>query len=132
MRRLEAEALPSCLDAVHALLAELWADAPDVGEGDRARLTIAVAELVGNVVEHGRTAGGGAPRLALEVDAEDARLLAVLEDDGVGYPPRGDLPADELAESGRGLALVYAALDEVGYERRDGGNHWHLVLRRAA
>ncbi len=131
MAELEAEAVPACLDDLHALLAEVWSQAPDVVEGDRSRLTIALAELVANVVEHGRTPSGRPPHLRVAVLAEAERLVADLRDDGIGFPPRADLPDDELAESGRGLALVHAVLDEVHYERRDEHNRWHLVVHRA-
>lgn len=130
MHRLEATASPECLDDVHALLARVWADAPEVPEAARTRITIAVAELVGNVIEHGRTASGGAPLIRLALAVEPQRVVATLEDDGVGYPPEGRLPDDEMAESGRGLALVYSALDEVAYARREDGNRWDLVVHR--
>lgn len=132
MRRLETEAAPEALEQVHALLAAVWDDTPAVDEMTRIRLTTAVAELVANVVEHGRTADDGPPVLVLTVDAAPGRVVAELEDDGVGYPPDGELPDDPMAESGRGLALVRAAVDQAAYERRDGRNRWRLVVDRAA
>lgn len=132
MRRLETEAAPEALEQVHALLASVWDDAPEVDEMTRIRLTTAVAELVANVVEHGRTVSDGPPVLVLTVDAAPGQVVAELEDDGVGYPPGGELPDDPMAESGRGLALVRAAVDEADYERHDGRNHWRLVVGRAA
>jgi serine/threonine-protein kinase RsbW len=127
--RLETEASPACLDAVHELLAQLWAQRPDAGADARARFTTAVAELVANVVEHGRTAAGRPPRLVLSLAAAPGAVVADLEDDGIEVPPVPPAPGDPLAESGRGVALAAAAVDELSYARADGRNRWHVVLR---
>ena len=37
---------------------------------------------------------------------------------------------DELAESGRGLALAMAAVDDLSYEREGGRNLWRLTCIR--
>lgn len=131
MHRIEVEAQPACLDAVHRLLDVVWEDAPEVPERERVRLVTAVAELVANVIEHGRTPDGRPPRMVVALRAEPARVVAELSDDGIGYPPDGSLPDDALAEHGRGLALVRAILDHVDYDRRGGANHWRLELERA-
>ena len=64
--------------------------------------------------------------------ASDDVLEAVLSDNG--KPASLDLaevtmPGEE-ATSGRGLALSFASVDELTYERVDGRNHWRLVCRR--
>lgn len=40
-----------------------------------------------------------------------------------------DAALDALAESGRGLEAIRAAVDELGHERRDGRNVWVYVVR---
>jgi serine/threonine-protein kinase RsbW len=122
---------PSCLDELHAALDRLWAEAPEVDESQRIRFATALAEVVANVVEHGRTLRGGAPTLTVEVAVRPDRVRADVFDDGVAVGPRAS-PADvdELAEAGRGLALAGAVLDELRYVREDAGNRWVLVVRR--
>jgi serine/threonine-protein kinase RsbW len=124
MHRLESEATPAVLDRVHTLLAVL-----DTDEISRTRLGIAVAELVANVVEHGRTEDGRPPYMILTVESGDAGLTAEIHDDGIGFPPHPRRDVDELAESGRGIALALDAVDELDFERSEGRNHWRLLVR---
>lgn len=134
VERLEVEAAaPDVLEAVHQLLDAFWAQVPDVDGGARARFATAVAEMVGNVVDHGRTATGERPRMVLQLVAEEDRLTADLLDDGVEVIAPADTgPADEdeFAERGRGLPLVRAAMDDVRYERQPDHNRWRAVLER--
>lgn len=153
-RRLVVDATPPCLERVHGLLASVWADAPAVSESVRTRFALATAELVANVVEHGGAALPQPPRIVFEVELDDAtggvrgRMVddgAAPPQDAASGPPDGapdpfadpgddeiDLDAldlDALAESGRGLAAVRAAADELGHERRGGRNVWVYVVR---
>ena len=53
-----------------------------------------------------------------------------LREEYAGWDPRDahEMP-DETAESGRGLPLAWAVLDELGYERGDGVNVWTMLRR---
>ncbi len=121
---------PDCLDLVHDMLAELWTGAPDVAEQDRTLFEIAVVEIAGNLVEHGR------PRplsCELELAVFRDRLDAVFYDTGDDAHvdlSRTGLP-DPLAETGRGLPMAQAALDVLEHEHRDGTNRWYLSRVRA-
>lgn len=132
MQCFEAPAQPDCLDELHAALDRLWREAPDVQEPARMRFSTAVSEVLGNVVVHGRTGEGAIATVRVSLKAEPGALRAELLDDGIALAPGAavtELPEDDLAESGRGLALARAALDELHYVR-DGGNRWELVIRR--
>ena len=133
MPHLVLQTEPACLDQVHGLLAELWAREPGVPGDERDRFTLALAEVVGNVVEHGRTEAGAVPEVVVHVAATPEEVIGEVVDDGVEVPDpdRAELPDDPLAEGGRGLALAHMAVDEVAYERGEGRNRWRLVLRRA-
>ncbi|MGY1605145.1 ATP-binding protein [Geodermatophilus sp. SYSU D00815] len=118
------------LDRLHAAVAELWTEEPGVGSADRLAFETALAEVAGNVVQHA-TAGLGLD-LTVDLAVHPDRLEARLSDRGRAASVRLDdvvLP-DELAESGRGLALAVAAVDQVDYRHEDGVNHWLLVRRR--
>jgi len=130
-RVLQARADPDCLSRVHDVLTALWADAPDVADTDRIAFETAVAEVAANIVQH--AAAEGAVDFDLEVRAFPDRLEALFADNGLAADVDVAAPAlpDEMAESGRGIALAWAALDELSYQRDGAVNRWRLVRRRA-
>jgi serine/threonine-protein kinase RsbW len=124
-------AVPASLDRVHALLAEVWSANEDVPDDDRMRFEIGVIEIAGNIVEH---AAAPAPldfTLVLEVHPD--RLEARFRDPGRRVEVDFDNAAmpDSMAESGRGLAMVLAVVDELTYRHDGVENHWLVVRRRA-
>jgi serine/threonine-protein kinase RsbW len=129
-RSLTAPAEPGSLDRVHALLQVLWADDGDVVPADRMLFETAVIEIAGNIAQH---APDGSPLdFTLHLCVQPDRIEAEFSDHG----RRVDVDLDAvtvpngLAESGRGLAMALAAVDELQY-RRDGlTNHWRIVRRR--
>jgi len=127
--RLDGWAVPAELEALHELVEqgrEAW---PSVSAEAFMMLETAVIEIAGNVVEHGRPVGE--VRWTFSLRLRDDVLEGVLTDDGHEY--EGDLSTympDPLSESGRGIALAQAALDELVYAREDGRNVW--TMRRAA
>lgn len=118
------------VDAVHAALDSLWTAVPDVSDDDRLLFALAVSEVATNVVEHAEGPDHPLVSVRLEVDAE--ALTAVMTDDADPALIRLDqveMPGAD-AESGRGLALALAALDELVHDPGD-GNVWRLRrLRR--
>ena len=136
---LSGPATPEMLDLVHAVLERLWADHADVSQGDRARFETAVIEILGNIVEHAYRLDpsddendGSARRFDISLAATAEELVAAFGDNGM--PVALDLSnvtmPDEDAESGRGLALAAAAVDDLSYERVQGRNHWRLLCVR--
>lgn len=138
---LSAPADPEVMDLVHGLLEHLFAHAPQVDDATRMKFEMSVIEILGNIVEHAYAHDSSLPR----VDPAEARrfeitllvgpdeVVATLGDNGM--PVSLDLSdvsmPDELAESGRGLALASAALDALDFTRVDGRNHWRLACRLA-
>lgn len=117
------------LDDVHRALASLWQRVPAADE-DRMCFELAVAEVAGNVVQHGAS-DAGEVEVRLDLEATDDDLIAVFRDSA--DPPIIDLSKvampDADAEAGRGLALALAALDELTH-LTDDGNTWRLRRRR--
>ena len=108
--RLAGIADPQLVDRVHAALDDLFAHAPGAGEEDRMLFRLAVSEVATNVVEH---AGGREPvEVTVALAADPEAFCAVFTD--TGDPALLDLSSvempDELAESGRGLAIALATL----------------------
>lgn len=104
----------------------------------RHDVTLAVAEVVTNVVEHEYRGGPGEVRVRLEVAPD--RLHVVVESQGspfdlaaaVARAARSD-PLAELQGSGLGLILVGSLFDEAGSVHEPGrGNVVTLVKRLAS
>lgn len=134
--RLSVPAQPQSLDLVHPALEQLWTTHPQVPARDRMRFETAVVEVFANVVEHAfRTdpedPEGEGRRLDLVLAATDARVEATFTDNG--QPAELDLSVvtlpDATSESGRGLAMAIAALDDLSYQRDGGRNRWQLLVR---
>jgi len=117
---------PTLLDAVYELLGGLWADEPHIPETDRMMFETAVTEIAGNIVGH----GGVDVEMTLRLWARPDRVVARFEDNGRALSPdfvtAAEMPGD-LDESGRGVALAKAAVDEVRYQREGEHNEWTLV-----
>ncbi|MBF4615729.1 ATP-binding protein [Curtobacterium sp. VKM Ac-1376] len=115
---------PDDVTAVHEFLAGVWEHEPTVSAEDRMALELAIVELTSNVIEHGSRPSGISCELRLEIG--DERFQALLSDDGVAATvdtEAAGLP-DDLAESGRGLALVRMVVDDLRYERVADRNRW--------
>ncbi|MBT1004434.1 ATP-binding protein [Paenarthrobacter sp. DKR-5] len=128
---LESAAEPQSLDAIHQLLQKVWDSAPGIDLMDRIRFETAVIEVASNIIEHSTPAEHGTVRFTLEVQNTPDLLQAEFQDDAraAGVDPGAAVMPDELAESGRGLALAKVALDQFGYARDAGRNRWTLLCR---
>lgn len=133
-----ARADPEIMDLVHAVLGQLWTHHGDVADDDRQRFETAIMEILGNIIEHAYEADAATPtqharRFQLVVGVTPHSVLATFGDNG--QPAELDLSdvtmPDIEAESGRGLPLAKAALDELHYDRHEGRNVWTLVRHRA-
>ena len=130
MLRIDRCVAPECLDHVQDAIAQLWTYAPQATDEARMMFEIAVVEVVGNVVEHAPKGRGFEATVRLGVEGEAA--WAEVLDSGPALEIDLDLDAslpDDLAVSGRGLALARRAAHELSLTRLDGFNLW-TVLRR--
>jgi serine/threonine-protein kinase RsbW len=121
---------PGDVDAVHALLEAVWADAPDIPMMERFKFETALLELASNVVKHAD--GGSGLWCTLEIDAHSDSIQATVFDDGEPSDDRilvpRDMP-DALSESGRGIAMIQALVDDLVYSREGTMNRWHISRR---
>lgn len=120
---------PDDVDAVHHLLESVWSSASHVSIRDRFSFETALIELASNVIRH---AGGGAGvSCALTVEITHDSIVASLTDSGLAGNISLIVPQmpGELEESGRGLSLIHALVDEVDYDRSDDLNHWRISRR---
>lgn len=116
------------LDAIENTLDRMWSVHLHVPTTVRMQIGIAVAEIAGNIVEHAVGARALWARMEARVGLTEVRVE--FTDDG--SPNSVDLGAvrlpHEMAETGRGLALAQAVLQNLSY-RRNGMNHWTLVSK---
>ena len=95
-----------------------------IGKADRTTSELVYAELVGNAKRY----APGLVDVALDLSGESGVLHVV--DGGGGFQHNARLPADALAESGRGLFIVSTIAEEFAVTRcPDGGAHARAVLR---
>ncbi|WP_218221038.1 ATP-binding protein [Nesterenkonia sp. Act20] len=113
------------LDAVE----DLCSAPRDISDEDRTFFSLAVSEVVTNIVTHCDQDSGVTVRADLAVNQETLR--AQFHDDAkpVDIPLDEAVMPEELAESGRGLAIAKMALDELSHKVND-GHIWTLVRNR--
>ncbi|MEV0596708.1 ATP-binding protein [Nonomuraea cavernae] len=81
-----------------------------------------VTELAANAVRH-TASGGPNGTYIVELARTTAAITVAVYDCGWGGVPRFDIPCRTDAECGRGLAVVAALADQVGYEGDDEVGH---------
>lgn len=109
-------------------LDRLWSEAAEVPTQDQVLFALALSEVTTNIAQHNEHADV-VLSIDVRVTAEEAR--AYVRDSAPPAPIDWDavtMPGEE-AESGRGLALSQAALDEFTHTVTDLGNTWILVRR---
>ncbi len=130
----EMAAHEGAIDTAQDLVATLFVEHADVSAADRFRFETAVVEVLANIVEHAFSSDEvpGLRRLRLTLAVSPTELTAALADNG---EPAGIDLSDVImpgadAESGRGLALALAAVDDLGYRNVEGRNYWDLRCHR--
>jgi serine/threonine-protein kinase RsbW len=106
---------PVWLAEARAFAAAALADCPA-----RETLLTCVSELAANAIAHTASgAAGGVFAVEVSRPADGRAMVAVTDAGGPGEPSLRD--ADELAEDGRGLALIAALASRWGHYRLDDG-----------
>ncbi|EXF24982.1 anti-sigma regulatory factor [Nesterenkonia sp. AN1] len=119
------------VDQVLDALQNLFTAAGELSLEDRTLFSLAVSEIATNIVTHGRCAGGAEVTVTADMSIDKEALSARFKDDAAPVTialNEAELP-DELAESGRGLAIAKMALDQLSHEV-DEGHTWTLVRKR--
>jgi serine/threonine-protein kinase RsbW len=111
-------------------LAGIAREAP-IDQSTLADLKLAVTEACGNAVRHAAPAADGAVRISYSV--AEGMIEIRVEDDGPGMPvdEAREIAVDELPESGMGLAIIEALVDEVEIGPGSGGRGTSVLMRRA-
>lgn len=116
----------SFVDGLLEAMDPFLAGAAAATDQDRFLFTLAMSEVLTNIVQH----GGDDATMRVEIEARADELQARVWDTGAPAIIDWDsihLPDDD-AESGRGLVLAISVLDELRHTRSRDGNTW--LLRR--
>jgi serine/threonine-protein kinase RsbW len=104
-----------------------------VAEADVWRVSVAIDEILSNIVRHG---GAPASPIAVTFSIDDRRTIGVEVVDGatpfnplLAPPPDRTGGLDRRAPGGLGIALVRMLMDETAYERRADRNHFVMRCR---
>jgi anti-sigma regulatory factor (Ser/Thr protein kinase) len=125
--------LPRGAEAPALLWSAIEVVAPLAGAGAelRFRVELALTEVLTNILRH---SGGQAP-IRVRHRASPDRLDVLIVSDGVAFDmSRADatLPAELLAEGGRGLFLIRECVSGLRYRRHAGWNLHRLQFRGVA
>lgn len=123
---------PDDVDTVHNLLETVWSDAPGISTRDRMSFETALIELASNVIQYANAGTGVSCRVSVET--QDDQISASLCDSGKAADVEldGRRMPDGMAESGRGIPLIQALVDELTYSRDDDVNHWEITRKLAS
>ncbi|MBM7866116.1 ATP-binding protein [Heliobacterium gestii] len=92
-------------------------------------IKLALIEALVNAVVHGNE-GDPEKEVTLRFAVEEDHFWVEVSDQGDGFDPQSVAAFDLLSETGRGLLLIRAAMDEVTFNEK--GNTIRLVKHRRA
>jgi serine/threonine-protein kinase RsbW len=93
--------------------------------------TQAVLEAMGNALRHGNRLDPGKV-VRLRFEKTKGKLRVSVEDEGCAFRPRAEVcaPTDLLRESGRGLFIMEAYVDQVLFEHSPSGGTKVVLIKR--
>jgi serine/threonine-protein kinase RsbW len=138
---MEPLTLPGVLDSLGKVRAYVKEASGVAGLDKKAtyRLSLAVDEIVTNIITHGYEEAGLDGVVELHARIDDEKLAIAIEDTGATYDPfRGvlnaelDAPLEERRVGGLGVYLTIQSVDQFSYERTGEGRNRHtFVMKRA-
>ena len=126
-RELVVESLIDSLETVDSLVDEMYSSM-GASRSARKQLRVAAEEIFVNIVNYAYGEGHGKVVISVRKLADPPRLELVFMDEGVPFNPLlRDAPdfsvdPDEREVGGLGIYMVKQAVDDIGYEYRDGKN----------
>lgn len=114
------------VNMVHAFLQDIWEENPYVAIRDRHSVETAIIELAANVILYAVSASEITCEIVVEIDTE--RIEATISDNGdlADLVIDEHIMPDEFSESGRGIPLIRALVDELEYDNSNGKNTWRI------
>jgi serine/threonine-protein kinase RsbW len=133
--------VPAELPSLGMILELVAQAAQEAGLDETAsyRLSLAVEEVVANIVTHGYAGHGLRGDIQVSTVLAEDRLIVELRDQGIAFDPTAralpsqeDLarPVEERAIGGLGILLALRGVDSFSYQRTEETNHNILEMRR--
>jgi len=117
---------PDDISKVHEFLAAIWDENVHVPSRDQSSIETAIIELTTNIILYSEATSGITCQIVIEIDNENVHAAITDNGDLADLEIDEHIMPDEFAESGRGIPLVRALVDEFSYENRDGENTWKI------
>ncbi len=120
---------PDDIFDVHEFLRTIWEEKSSLSEPDRYSIETAIIELTTNIFQYSEVTGRIACKIVIEI--EGGKVLVTVTDNGELAVLELDehLMPDEFSESGRGIALIRALVDDFSFDTTGNKNQWRLSKR---
>lgn len=120
---------PDDVNAVHEFLSIIWAENPHISSRDQFSFETAIVELVANIISYSEATSGVTCEVVIETS--EGQIDATISDNGelVELELDEHIMPDELSESGRGIPLMRALVDEFSFDTSDNRNTWRLLKK---
>lgn len=117
---------PDDVNAVHEFLQIIWTENPGIPLRDQMSFETAIVELVANIISYSAATCG--VTCAVEIETSEGQVDAIVSDNGelVILELDEHIMPDEFAESGRGIPLIKALVDEFTFDVSENRNIWRL------
>jgi len=126
--------MESTLDSVNKAeeMADQIASQAGIDEDTRSGISMAVREAMINAILHGNAYDAN-KRVNLTFEQNGRELIVIISDEGEGFIPEEVpdplAPENLLKESGRGIFLMRAFMDEVRFRKLEPGTEITLIKR---
>jgi serine/threonine-protein kinase RsbW len=103
-----------------------------LNENATDNLAIAVTEVVANAIVHGNRRDSS-KKVTIEFILDERNIKVLISDEGTGFDPKDiknpTTPENILKESGRGVFIVKALMDDVRFRFSDKGTVTTLIMK---
>lgn len=113
-------------------IVEAFGEEEELGPKDIFAITLALDELVTNVISYAYEDDGAAHEIQVNIERDGDAVVVEIEDDGRSFDPTMapepdvSVPVDQRRIGGLGIHFVKKMMARFDYERRDGRNFVRL------
>ncbi len=120
---------PDDVNAAHEFLQNIWAENPHIPSRVQISFETAIVELVANIILYSVASSG--VRCDVFIEIGDGQIDATISDNGdlVEMALEEHIMPDEFSESGRGIPLMRALVDELSFDTSQNQNAWRMSKR---
>lgn len=120
---------PDDLEVVHEFFKGIWVENSHVSNRDRNSIETAIIEITANIISYSSATAGIKCEIVLEIGEQSVNATITDNGDLAELEIDEHIMPDEFSESGRGIPLIRALVDEFSYENRNKENTWKISKR---